>query len=109
MNLLVPSSPTDVPRFIVPVVVDSVKSMFWGWLRAELQNKLLERSKFELDSSAAIILIMAMSRIYTAISCPQKGVEFIFILTARMPMNKALMIFSLDTTASRPHLYVKIF
>lgn len=72
-SLFYTSSPTNIARLIMTVVVDAIERVPATWLAADLSEKLVERLKTKFNAAAAVVGILFAVRIIAASFRTQKG------------------------------------
>lgn len=63
--LLFVCRPSDIPFFVMPVYINSIKRVFSGWFFAQFIEKVIKRVKTKLNSAPAIVRIANYLRILT--------------------------------------------
>lgn len=76
LRLLPPSGPANIARLVIPVHVDAIKRMLWGWATAYRLQEVLVVIESKCDSATPIVGVILRRRAVTPNTCSYVGPIF---------------------------------
>lgn len=99
ISLFYSSGPPNIPRFVMPVIINSIKRMFRRWFAPKFGIKRFVRVKPKLDPSASIIFISRKFGIGASLFGAVIAMIFRRVIT---PVFKSVITIPFSGTASAP-------